>query len=191
MTDTATPPTDTAPPRPFADTDDARTQAMEANMIAKGEPTTEPVEVDYFAFAEEHRVMLPDGVQWVDHKELNEGDRRQYMKATNRDVKLQRATGDAYLRMAAGEDRAALLKAAIVGWNIKRNGKALLFSKTAVDDVLNAFPPKIIDLIHRDILKHNTWLMAEATVEDIDREIEALQEQRIQLIETQAGKDGS
>lgn len=179
------------PPGPFADTDDDRTKAMEASMVARGEPTTEPIEVDYFAPTEVFRVLLPDGVQYIEHREFNEGARRKYLKETNRSVKLQRASGDAFLNMQPGEDRVALLKAAICGWNLKRNGKAFLYTPKAVDDILESFPPTIIDLVHKDILKHNEWLMGDMTVEDIDREIDSLQEQKKLLIEKEAGKDAS
>jgi hypothetical protein len=189
MTDTAAP--DIAPARPenpFPETDDARTQAMEASMTARGESTVEPIEVDYFAFDETHVLILPDGKQKIFHKALTEGDRRKYLRASNRDVKLQRATGDAYLKMAPGEDRASLLKSAITGWELTKGGKPFLFTPKALDDMLEQFPPKIIDLIHKDILRVNPWLLGEMTVEDIDREIATLQEQRQTIIEEAAGK---
>lgn len=195
MTDTSTAyPADTAPPskiQPFADQDDDRTKAMEASMTARGESTVELVEVDYFAVTEEHLLVLPDGKQWISHKELNEGDRRKYLKNTNRDVKLQRATGDAFLRMQPGEDRVALIKAAVTGWELKKGGKPFLFTPKAVDDILEAFPPKIIDLINQDIFKWNPWLLQEMTVEDIDREIATLQEQREAKVLELAGKENS
>jgi hypothetical protein len=190
MTDTAAS-LQAPPPGPFADTDDDHTKAMEASMIARGEPTTEPVEVDYFAPTEVFRVMLPDNVQYIEHKEFNEGARRKYLAQTNRSVKLQRSSGDAFLNMQPGEDRVALLKAAICGWKLKKNGKDFAYTPRAVDDLLESFPPKIIDLIHKDILKHNEWLLGDMTVEDIDREIASLQEQKQVIIEREAGKDAS
>jgi len=193
MTDTATP-SDVAPARadiPFSEHDEPRTVAMEASMIARGESTMETIEVDYFAFDEIHELVLPDGKQKIFHRALTEGDRRKYLRASNRDVKLQRATGDAYLKMSPGEDRAALLKAAITGWEITKGGKPFAFTPKAVDDMLELFPPKIIDVIHKDILRVNPWLLGEMTVEDIDREIETLKEQRERIIEEAAGKGGS
>lgn len=185
MTDTAVP----APPSaPFSEYDDDRTKAMEHSMRARGEATTERVPVDYFAFDEEYTVILPDGVQSVTHKALNEGARRKYMAVTNKDVKLQRASGDAFLKTAPGEDRAMLLETAIIGWNLIQNGKPFTYSKTNVKTVLETFPPSIIDIIHKDIIKHNTWLLGEMTVEDIDRELVTLQETRERLIEEEAGK---
>jgi len=181
---------DTAP-APFSEHDDPKTKAVEAAMIAQGEPTTESIEVDYFAFDETIELILPDGKQKIMHRILTEGARRKYLNGTNRDVKLQRASGDAIMRMAPGDDKAALLKSAIVGWDLRKNGKAFAFTPRALDEMLEAFPPKIIDLIHKDVVKHNPWLLADLSVEDIDREIEALQEQREAKVAEEAGKAAS
>lgn len=189
MTDTAAP--DLAPAKPFADTDDARTKAVEAAMEAKGEPTTERIQVDYFGFDEINTVTLPDGISKVMHKTLNEGERRKYQTKANRDVKLQRATGDAFLKTAPAEDRKALLETCIVGWELIRNGKPWPYSATNVATVMEVFPPKIIDIIHKDIMVHNSWLMGDMTIEDIDREMETLKEQRERMVEEEAGKAGS
>lgn len=183
--------TDTAAPPPFSEVDDARTKAIEHSMRERGEPLTEPVAVDYFAFDDEYTVMLPDGVQWVSHKVLNEGARRKYSRDTNKDVKLQRASGDAYLRMAPGEDRASLLETAITGWNLFQHGKSFPYTKTNVKTILEVFPPSIIDVIHKDIMKYNPWLLGEMTIEDIDREMDTLKETRERLVQEQAGKGSS
>lgn len=188
MTDIAAP--DTAPPRPFADTDDDRTKAMEASMVARGESTTEDVIIDYFAFDEENVVILPDGKQKVYHKTMTEGERRKYQSKSNRDVKIQRATNDAFLKTAPGEDRKALLETVITGWELYQNGKPFLFSKTNLATILEVFPPRVIDVIHKDIMMKNPWLMGEMNLEDIDREMEALVEQRERLVKELAGKEG-
>jgi len=189
MTDTAAP--DVAPPAmPFSEHDDDRTKAMEHSMVARGESTTEDVIVDYFAFDEENVVVLPDGKQRVFHKTMTEGERRKYQAKSNRDVKVQRATGDAYLKTAPGEDRKALLETVITGWELYKDGKPFPFSKTNVATVLETFPPRVIDIIHKDIMMKNPWLMGEMTLEDIDREMEALTEQRERLVKELAGKDG-
>lgn len=182
MTDTVTPP-------PFSEYDDDRTKAIEASMQAKGESTTEPVAVDYFDFEEEFKVLLPDGIQYFTHKVLNEGARRKYERQSQRDVKLQRATNDVLFRAAPGEARAALLETCITGWYLVRNRKSFPYSKTNVATVLEVFPPKIIDIIHKDIMQKNPWLLADMTVEDIDRELETLQEQRAIKVAEEAGKE--
>jgi len=155
------------------------------------EPLGEAV-VDYFACNEQFRCYLPDGKQYVVHQTLNEGARRQFLNATNREVKLHRKTGDASLKMAAGDEKHALLESAIVDWHIFKAGKPLAFSKDSPGSTLSQFltaaPPSVIDLIEKDIRKHNPWLQAEMSVEDIDEEIKSLQEMREQKVREQEGK---
>jgi hypothetical protein len=170
---------------------DDQIAATEANMTAAGIPLTESVVVDYFGFEETHVVYLPDGKQFIEHKVLNEGQKRKYQNSVNRDVVIQRATGDAKMRMAPGDERHALLKVAICGWNVYRNGTPLPFTSRNLDDFLDLAPPKVIDVIEKEVRKANPWLMAEMTVEDIDKEIDSLKEMREKKLEEEAGKDSS
>lgn len=171
--------------------DDDRTVAMEAQMAAQGVAVVEAVQVDYFGFDETHTVMLPDGKSFVQHRTLNEGARRKYLNAVNRDVKFQKSTGDAIMRIASGDEKAALLKAALCGWNLIRNGQPLAFNDRNLTEFLDKASPQIIDLIHKDIQQANSWLTSDVTVEDIDKEIAELQEQRQRLLEEESGKAAS
>lgn len=170
---------------------EARAAAIEANMIAEGLPTREPIAVDYFGFDETHRVMLPDGVSWIDHKVLTEGARRKYLNKVNRDVRIQKASGDAIMRIATGDEKAALLSSAICGWNLSRGGQPVPFNDRNLSEFLDKASPKIIDLIHKDIAVHNNWLNADVTIEDIDKEIAELQELRQRKLDEEQGKVGS
>src|SRR5690242_1067293 len=79
--------------------------------------------VDYFGFEKTHIFKLPDGKQWIQFKSLNEGQRAQYESKTSRDIKINRRTDDAAIKMAPAEDRHALIDASVTGWNIvRRNG---------------------------------------------------------------------
>lgn len=155
---------------------------------AADEPT-ETLQVDYFGFEERHRCVLPDGVSYIEHKTLNEGDRRKYLNKTNRDVRVAKGSGDAIIRMAPGDERAELLKAAITGWNLVRDGDPIPFNTPNLDKFLAGANPRIVDLIEKDIRKHNPWLLAEMTIEDIDNEIANLQEMRETVLREQEGKD--
>lgn len=159
--------------------------------LAQAEEVLTPsAQSDYFGVDEVHRFMLPDGISYVEHKTMTEGARRKYQAATNKDVKLSKA-GDATIKMAPGEERVALLDAALCGWNLKKGGKDMSFSPSARREFMDAASPTIIDLIIDDIREHNAWLMADLTVEDIDKEIENLKQQRDELLEKEAGKGTS
>lgn len=169
------------------DTNDRDKQVEEA-MSEAGVSTSDPVQVDYFGFEEVNTVMLPDGKSYVQHQTLTEGARRKYLNSVNREVRLQKASGDAILRMQTGEERFALLKAALVGWNLVRNSQPVPFTTRAVDEFLEKAPPKIIDVIEKDVRKHNPWLMQDVTLEDIDQQIAELEELREQKLKEDEGK---
>ena len=100
------------------ETEARKAKATDA-MAAAGVSVEEHVQVDYFGFEETFRIMLPDDVSFIEHKKLNEGARRKYMNKVNREVRLQKS-GDAFMKMASGDERHVLLEEAITGWNLGR-----------------------------------------------------------------------
>lgn len=174
-------------------TAEERAAATARNMEAAGVSSTTPVQADYFGFDESETVMLPDGISWIQHKKLNEGARREYLNKINRDVKLQRSTGDAIVRMASGDEKHALLVQAISGWNLMRNGQPVTFSKGSpgaeLEKFLIAASPAVVDLIEKAVRKANPWLLQELTIEEIDKQITELEEMREQKLKEESGKD--
>jgi hypothetical protein len=171
----------------------ARQQRTLEAMKAGGASIEEHTQVDYFGFEENHQVMLPDGVSFVIHQTLNEGARRQYMNRVNREVRLQKG-GDAFMKMASGDERHELLKQAIVGWNLStrnKNGELIpvSFTKAKLDEFLQSARPSIVDIIEKDVRAVNTWLTAEITIEDIDEQIAELTELRATKVEEAEGKE--
>lgn len=165
-----------------------RQAQIEAAMKADGVPTEDRRQQSYFGFQETHRFVLPDGVSYIDHQALNEGARKNYQNAINREVAIKRNTGDAVMKMATGDEKHQLMIQAIVGWNlVGPDGNPIPFQKGAqqngrvtrrgtLDDFLETASPQIIDEIYKDIQKHNPWLMAEMTAQDIKDQIKDLQE---------------
>ncbi len=175
------------------DAEDARNRAIEQEMEAQGVSSSTPVQADYFGFEETFEVTLPDGLSKIIHKRLTEGDRRNYLDKVNREVRLQKTTGDAIMKMQAGQERHVLLDAAIVGWNLQRAGQPVPFSKgsqgSTLAQFLNAADPKVVDIIEKAIRKENPWLMADLSVEDIDQQIAELQEMRDVKVKEEEGND--
>lgn len=161
-----------------------RQQRTLAAMEEAGQSTFEFSQDDYFGFEEQNKVVLPDGKSYILHQTLNEGARRKYMNAQNREVKLQKVTGDAILKMATGDERVALLRSAIVGWNlVRRNPKTnevepVPFNERNLNEFLDKANPKVIDLIDAEVRKANPWLNQDVTIEDIDKQIEELNKLR-------------
>lgn len=165
-------------------------EATEAAMTAAGIAVTTPVQVSYFGFEETHIVYLPDGVSYIQHKTLNEGARRKYIDSNNRDVRIAKVTGDAIMRMQAGSEKHNLLKSAICGWNlVGASGQPMPFHDSNLQKFLDSTDPKIVDIIEKDVRKKNVWLMADLSVEDIDKQIEELTEMREAKVKEAEGKD--
>jgi hypothetical protein len=166
------------PPRPFSAVEDLPT----------GDPSQQE---DYFGFDDSRKFVFPDGKSYIEFKILNEGDRRRFQNSTASDVRLDRSTGNATVRTAAGDQRYELLMAAIVDWNLVRNGGLIPCTKENKGKFLTAANPRIIDSLEKAVRLANPWLLSDMTVEDIDKEIESLQELRAKVEEEEAGKGAS
>lgn len=147
-----------------------------------------PVQVDYFSYSENANVLLPDGVSFVTIKKLNEGDRKKYQNATNREIALGSRGGDAKVKLAPGDDRHALLRTSVIGWNLTQAGNPVPFTLHALDMFLARTDPAVVDLIEKEIRKFNPWLLGELTVEQIQTEIDSLEELKQVKLKEEEGK---
>lgn len=172
--------------------DVAKASSIESGMAEAGRATSTPVQAEYFGTDETYKIMFPDGITFIEAKRLNEGDRRQYQAAIQKDVRVQKATGDAFMRMSSGEERAALIECAAVGWNLVKAGKQVGFSKgspgSSLAQWLTVAPPEIVDLVEKEIRLHEPWTMGELTVADIDKQIAELGELREAKVKEEEGK---
>lgn len=159
-----------------------KASTIEAAMVADGVRTTDRVQEDYWGVDVQDTFFFPDHTTFVTLQQLNEGGRLKYQKAIGRDVRLNRVSGDATLRMSGGEERYELLRLVIVGWNLQRQGKPVPFSSgspgSTLEQWLNVAPTSIIDAIEKAARKLNPWLTSEMTVEAIDEQIEELRKLR-------------
>jgi hypothetical protein len=151
---------------------------------------------DYFGFAGQESFTLPDGKQQIFFTKMNEGQRFQFQKKTSKDIKFNRASGDAAVRADPAEERQELIMSSVVGWSLmRRNGntwEAAAFSTGGPNSELYKWlkvaDPKIVDDLELAIRKANPWMQADQTVEEIDKEIASLQELRAQAVEREAKK---
>lgn len=145
-------------------------------------------QVDYFGFSGSTTHVLPDGISRVTIKTMNEGEKSRYQRLTQRDVVLERGSGNARMKVDQSEERHALIETCVVDWNFVRNGSPVPFTKQNMNDFLKLADPKIVEDIEKACRKANPWLLGEMTVEDIDREIANLQEMRQVAEEREQGK---
>lgn len=149
---------------------------VEENMRAEGVATHVTVQADYFGFEVTHKVMLPDGISFIEHKEMTEGARRLHLNESNRGLRIQRSTGDALVNTKPGDERHSLLKRAIVGWNLIQGDKFIPFNDRNLGLFLESANPRIVELVEKDVRKHNPWLLADLTLEDMVKERDNLNE---------------
>lgn len=148
---------------------------VDVAVVNKGTvPRAEIVQDDYFGFDEERTFMFPDGVTFVTFKLMNEGDRKNYARKTNKDLRVQKG-GDAFLSINQVEDKHALIEVCVTGWNLVRAGKPMSFSKQNLATFLTLASPLLIDDLAQEINDANPWLLGDVELEDLDKEIERLE----------------
>lgn len=150
---------------------------------------------DYFGFEASEKWYFPDGKQYIEFQRMNEGQRARFQQMTTRDVTVERQTGNAKLKVDPATERHELLKASVVGWFVFRQGQPVPFSigspGAEFEKWLAKADPKLVDELERAIRKANPWLMNEVTVEDIDKEMDRLREQKEEILARQAGEGSS
>lgn len=157
-------------------------------------PTVSGAQVtNYWGTDETGKYTLPDGVQWIEFKLMNEGMKSQFQKLTNQDLTIGR-DNTAKVRMDAAEERHTLIKQSVVDWNLyapdPQTGEMgyAAFSKQMLNKWLEVGPPKIIEELEMAIRKANPWMQAEMTVEAVEKEIDRLTEVRRELLEKESGE---
>lgn len=150
---------------------------------------------DTYSFGGTERLTLKDGKQWIEFKLLNEGDRAKFERLTNRDLTVNRKTDEARIQVDQARDRHALITVAVVGWNLftrdpkTREWSPLSFNYAMLQNWLQVAPPQVVEELEQAIRKANPWLGTEnLTVEDIDKQIHELEEQRQQIVLRDQGK---
>lgn len=172
-------------------------QFDEAAAKAAGVVTEEPIFNDYWGFSDVIKHYLPDGVQYFEIQKMNEGQKSEYQRNTRSDITVARQSGDAKLKSDPAGERKALLMASVVGWYMLKKGPSgeaveVNFNKTAGPESFEKWlaiaDPVIVEGLEKAVRKHNPWLLAEMSVEDIDREIENLKEMREVAVKREAGE---
>ncbi len=166
--------------------------STEQNDMQFHEALPTQIQEDYFGFSETTKYYLPDGVSYFELQAMNEGKKAKFQKLTQRDLVLEKGSGNARFKMDPGVERHELIKASVVDWNLTRNGQKIPFDTSGRANPLNDFlelaNPKIVEGLEAAIRKLNPWLMSDITVEEIDKQIEELQELRVEAVKREEGE---
>jgi hypothetical protein len=133
-------------------------------------------QADYFGFQETRRFVFPDKISYIEFTVMNEGRKAEFQKRTNKDLIMERQSGNARMKVDPGGDRWALIIASCTGWNLKRMGEMVPFAERNLREWLELANPKLVEDLEKEIRKANPWLLAEMSSEDIQREIDNLTE---------------
>lgn len=68
------------------------------------------------------------------------------------------------MEMAIDDERAALVPASVIGWNLIRNGTPVPFRRHALDEFLCKTHPGIVDLIERNVRRMGAVLLERRAV---------------------------
>lgn len=139
---------------------------------------------DYFGSSNTVKWYFPDGKQYIEFQPMNEGKRAKYESGTSRDVRFNRRTDDAAIRMDAAADRKTLVVESVVGWHVVsfKNGRPepLPFSigspGATFDQWYSKADPSLVNRLVDAIRKANPWLTDEMTSEMIREEMKRLEE---------------
>lgn len=177
---------------------DRRPEVEDANRraVEAGEIIEDRQYVDYFAEPETHRHYLPDGKQYFDFQELREGGKALYEKATNKDIRVQRATGDARLAVDPATQRQVMIRLSIVDAVLYQRNSQGRLEQLAFDRnkpgrfweiCFEKLPAKLVQDLYEKIQKVNTWLAADDDLDALKEERERLNE-RIERAEEEHAK---
>ena len=167
-----------------------------STTVTEPAEVSEAIIVDYWGSDETFRHMLPDDVQYFECKIMNEGERAKFQKMTNQSMTLNRDQ-TAQIKVDQASERHSLILTSVVGWKLyakdQRTGEMAeaAFSKQLLEKWLEKAPPKIVDDLEFAIRKANPWMQADMSVAEIDKEIDRLQELRVQVKEREAGEAAS
>lgn len=180
--------------------DDPSLEQTHRNMAESGHRVEDVVEINYFGFSSTERWYFPgqsripdDRKQYLVVKKMSEGDKARFQKTTNRDIRIQRTTGDARMSMDAVAERHELIRISVTDARVMMpgpDGKLRFDDKkveVVVKNLLDNGDPDVVQQLEKFIRELNPWMRADMSVEEIDKEIERLQEIKREKADEEAG----
>lgn len=177
--------------------DDPDLERANRNIAESGEQIEERVYVDTFSFIHEEEYVIPrTGGQTIKFMRMNEGKKSEFQRRTNQDIRIQRTTGDAKMRVDAASERHILIELSVTGWTLVRYNshpgierwEQVRFNEKSLAQWLANADPTIIQGLEKEIRSKNDWMVAEDSEEAIEEQITNLQE-RLERIREQKAKD--
>lgn len=171
-------------PQSAVDTVQDPLQPAPPGMTAAARP-----QIDYFAPREGIEVPIDDYGSHVVISEMSEGQRRKWLNSQTKMMTVTKS-GDQQVPMSVGEVRTSLLRVAIIGWNLVKDGQDFSFTEAHLKQFLEAMPVDIGSHIEDEVMRHNPSLSDAVTLQDLDDAQAEIDEQREALL-AKEGKDNT
>lgn len=172
------------------DPDSAESRAIaqqEAELVAQGKPTVADKPMNFYGFGSStEQFMLPDGIQYLEYKILNSGERNEFEQKTQRRISVHQASKKMDMNLDPVKEREVLLSLSVVGWHLfkpNKDGELVPhpFSKPALNEFLRVIDPAIVVDLEQTVRKANKWMMGDSVLEDLYEQREALEAEIAEL----------
>lgn len=131
------------------------TDVAEKEATAK---VSKPKQRSYFNSNKLNRVVLDDGLSYIEHKLIDEGTFEKFQDLTST-VKLDKDNSSTEVDLALGRTRKFLLEMLVVGWNlVDEAGNSIPFAYAKLMEL----PPAVIHKVVEDIYEKNDILRADS-----------------------------
>ena len=155
----------------------------------KGTAIKQYTPIDLWGSSTEHtwffpgQESLPDEYkQYITFRSMNEGARSRFQKRTARPLGIGKDGEDMKLIVDQSGDRHALLEASITGWKMFRGGVEYEYKPHTLLEWLKFANPEHVDKLERAIRDANPWMVAQMSSEAIQKEIENLEQRKIEAL---------
>jgi hypothetical protein len=166
-------------------------QTVSEAPFERDETTQEPVVADYWGTDDDRRKWyFPDGVQYIEFKIMNEGDKAKFQRMTSQNLTVSRQ-GDATVRMDPAKERHELITNSVTGWYMFKGGEYVAYGPQLLTKWLQVAPPKLVEDLEFAIREANPWMQADMTVDQIDEELTRLGRLRDAAVAREVGEGRS
>lgn len=163
---------------------DPHVEAVHQNMIDAGESIEDLKIIDTWSYNLSEEWVFPDGIQKIYFKRMNEGEKAEFQKRTNKDIRVQRSTGDAKLSVDPASERHILIMLSVTDWKlykkVRQGNREVMaetkFDQKALKEWMEGTNPKYVQELEKAIRESNEWMAVEASVDALEKERENLDE---------------
>lgn len=126
--------------------------------VEKAKEKEKPAQRSYFQTNKLNRVVLDDGLSYIEHKLIDEGTFEAFQDLTST-VKVDQGSSSTEVDLGLGRTRKFLLEMLVIGWNlVDEGGNSIPFTYNKLMEL----PPNVIAKVVDDIYAKNPILSGDS-----------------------------